>query len=349
MPTQLSKLDAAIKTVADKIRRCRDKSIGEENTKATLIEPLLGALGWNIGDVDEVHREFRPTTNDSPVDYALMISRRARILVEAKGLGERLSERKLIAQVLRYATVAGVEWCVLTDGNEYCIYNATAAVRADEKLFQRVRISENKDGSVPGVLELISRINTEENLLDRLWDAYFVDRRVKDAIRAVFGSPDKGLVRLLRKRHPNLAAKEITNSLRRLDIQIESLDAMVPPPRTRTSRSGRKGRSKKTPRSRRTYNVSLTDIIEAGLLKPPVELFKKYKQKLLKATILKNGDVSFEGKRYKSCSTAAECARGTVTGRRMNTNGWIFWCYNDADEKKHELDDARKRLLAQRA
>jgi predicted type IV restriction endonuclease len=39
-----------------------------------------------------------------------------RIFVEAKRLGERLDDRKLIAQVLNYAVIAGVQWCVLTDG-----------------------------------------------------------------------------------------------------------------------------------------------------------------------------------------------------------------------------------------
>ncbi|GAI27070.1 unnamed protein product [marine sediment metagenome] len=37
----------------------RDQPIGEANTKATLIEPLLAALGWNITNIDEVVREFR--------------------------------------------------------------------------------------------------------------------------------------------------------------------------------------------------------------------------------------------------------------------------------------------------
>ena len=34
-----------------------------------------------------------------------------------------------------YAIVAGVEWVVLTDGNEYRIYNTHAPVPVAEKLF----------------------------------------------------------------------------------------------------------------------------------------------------------------------------------------------------------------------
>jgi hypothetical protein len=55
--------------------------------------------------------------------------------------------------------------------------------------------------------------------------------------------------------------------------------------------------------------------------------------------------VAFEGAVYESCSTAAEYARSTVTGRKMNTNGWVFWQFLDADGKKRTLFDMRQRLL----
>src|SRR3954463_7013898 len=109
---QTTKLQGAIRSVVEKIRRFQDRNLGEQNTKASLVEPVLEALGWDIRDPDEVHREFKPVPGDKPVDYALAILRKPRLFVEAKGLGEMLSDRRWIAQVLGYATVAGVEWCV---------------------------------------------------------------------------------------------------------------------------------------------------------------------------------------------------------------------------------------------
>jgi predicted type IV restriction endonuclease len=50
--------------------------LGEQNTKAALIEPLLRALGWDGEDVDEVHREYKLRAMDNPVDYALMLERK---------------------------------------------------------------------------------------------------------------------------------------------------------------------------------------------------------------------------------------------------------------------------------
>src|SRR5688572_12418857 len=119
----------------------RSENVGEQNTKAALIDPLLAALGWDVEDIDEVSREYRRKSQDNPVDYALFMLRSPRLFVEAKGLEKDLSDRKWISQVLGYATVVGVEWCVLTNGDEYRLYNAHAPVDVEQKLFRVVRIS----------------------------------------------------------------------------------------------------------------------------------------------------------------------------------------------------------------
>jgi hypothetical protein len=72
----------------------RNESIGEQNTKAALIDPLLAALGWDVEDIDEVSREYRRKSQDNPVDYALFMLRSPRLFVEAKGLEKDLSDRR---------------------------------------------------------------------------------------------------------------------------------------------------------------------------------------------------------------------------------------------------------------
>lgn len=199
-----------------RIRKFQERNLGEQNTKASLIEPILEALGWDIRDPDEVHREFKPTSRDGPVAYALLLFRKPRLFAEAKGLGENLVDRKWISQVLLYATVAGVEWCVLTDGDEYSFYKPTAAVDAEKKLFCRIKLSENPSDETGKALGLI------ENLLDVLWNAYFVDWRVKQVLQEMLASPDKGLVRLIRRKLSQLNPKDIVESLRRPDFRINS-------------------------------------------------------------------------------------------------------------------------------
>jgi hypothetical protein len=41
-------LGAVLSDVADRVQRYRDSRIGEQNTKATLIVPVLRALGWDV-------------------------------------------------------------------------------------------------------------------------------------------------------------------------------------------------------------------------------------------------------------------------------------------------------------
>ena len=214
-------LESSIESIIAKIARYKDRSIGEQNTKSSLIEPILESLGWDIHDADEVHHEFKPRARDKPVDYALKLLRKPRLFVEAKGFGENLSDRKWISQVLGYAAVAGVEWCILTDGDEIRFYNATAPVDADEKLFWRIRLSETVPADAAKTLRLVSRANMEENLLADLWAAHFIDRQVRDSLTTLIQSADSKLVALIQSKSKKLTTKEIAHSLRRLETKIE--------------------------------------------------------------------------------------------------------------------------------
>ena len=72
----------ALRTARNPIDPDRGQVIGESNTKSVLIEPVLRALGWDIGDLDEVRREFKRKPSDNPVDYALLL-RTPKLFVEA--------------------------------------------------------------------------------------------------------------------------------------------------------------------------------------------------------------------------------------------------------------------------
>lgn len=343
-------LPQVIKLIAAKVPKYRDRALGEQNTKASLIEPILEALGWDIRDPDEVHREFRPISKDSPVDYALKLIRKPRLFLEAKGLGEDLSDRKWVTQVLGYAVVAGVEWCVLSDGDCYRFYNAAAPVDAEEKLFCTIRLTECSEAEALKTLSLISRRNMEDNLLDVLWSAHFVDRRVKEAVRVMFASVDRALVRLIHRKTVKLTPKDIAESLRRLDIRVDlaTIPPEAPKPSSRQALAKSPGRrsAAEQPRRKAHFAVKLSDLVTAGLLRPPLPLFRKYRGRLVEAKLLPDGTVEFQGNVYKTCSTAAEVARGTVTGRRMNTNGWSFWQFHDGNGKAKELIAARSEYLA---
>jgi hypothetical protein len=345
---QTMKIRETIREVVAKIQKYQGRTLGEENTKTSLIEPVLEALGWNIRDPDEVHKEFKPTTQDKPVDYALTTLRpNPQLLIEAKALGETLADRKWIGQILGYTAVAGTEWCILTDGNEYRFYNATVPLDAEEKLFFQIRLTDCGEAEAAERLRLISKGAMHGSVLGALWKAHYDDRRVRSALQDMVSTPDRGLIRLIRRRTVALSPKQIVESLRRLVPRFESPspvpDSTVQPEGARPKRPQGERRPRK--QGKKHFGVGLADLIAAGLLSPSVRLFREYKGQLMEATLLPDGGVQFQGKRYDSCSTAAEFARCTVTGRRMNTNGWDFWQFLDTNGKKLMLQDVRETYL----
>ena len=89
-----------------------------------------------------------------------------------------MDDRHRPDQILVYAMHAGVQWVVLTDGDEYRVYNAHAVVPFEEKLFRSVRLSD-EGARTEELLELIAKERMRENWIDTLWKAHFVDRQIR--------------------------------------------------------------------------------------------------------------------------------------------------------------------------
>jgi len=338
-------LPDVLEAVRKKIARYQGKQINEQNTKTALIQPVLEALGWDVGNLEEVQQEYKRRPRDKPVDYALLLLRTPRLFVEAKALGQDLSDRKWANQIMGYATVAGVEWVVITNGDEYRVYNACAAVPVEEKLFRAVKVTDH-ESPAEEILQLLSKDRMSENQIEILWNAHFVDRQVQAALEKVFSTvPDPSLVRLLSKRAKELSPPDIRASLGRLQV---SFDFPVQPesaPPKRRGRAASEAAKKAWQTRRQTQDVTLVDLISAGILKPPLELVKEYKGQGFRAELCADGSVKYDGKTYESCSRAASVARSSVLGRRVETNGWQWWHYRDENDNLLKLDDARQRFL----
>jgi len=297
--------------------------IGEEDTKATLINPLLKALGWDVWNLDQVRYEYKFKKQDKPVDYALLIEGEPRLFLEAKALGENLENRKLIFQIAGYAVAAGVEWCVLTDGDEYRLYNTLAKLPLDRRLFRKVSIADDaaEDYTVE-TLGYLCRPTLMEDppILTRAWIRERADRDVRDALRKVVEEGSIKLAHLLKNNAPGLKGlktADIRESLRRAKLEL----------RFEAGPQVRRGKEAGAPPLR--PRVTLSDLINKGILRPPVKLVKNYKGATFHATVLPDGKVEFQGVRYKSLSTAAERAAETLSGRRRAQDGWFFWKIED--------------------
>ena len=279
---------SAVRDVLPEIRgliaRYEGMGITEMETRASLINPVLNALGWRVGDLEQVRQEYRFQPSDNPVDYALMDGGKPSLFVEAKALGRNLGDHKWASQIMGYAIVAGVEWVVLTDGNEYRIYNTHAPVPVAEKLLHSVRVTDDA-ASVSQILELLSRSDAPKERLKAQWHAHFVDRKVHSALSRLFGSElDDSLVSLLREGTTDLTDEDVAASLRRVRTRFEFPlvygDAtddsrppvgpipVQPPP------------VKPLPALVPARDVRPIHLIEAGIIQPPLDCSARTKGRL---------------------------------------------------------------------
>ena len=335
-----------------------NRRFNEQNTKASLIIPVLDALGWDANEPEEVQWEYKPKPRYNPVDFALMLQRTPCLFLEAKALREDLSNDRLTAQLLTYSSVAGVQWAVLTNGDQYRIYNANAPVPIEDKLFRSVSVSSSDRSSVIATLSLLSKTNLQDKKIGRLWKSHFVDRQVGSALEDLLNpeEPARTIVRAIKKLSDGkLTDSDIRASLRRINLGIdfpEEPEIEAIPPKSESKAKPKKGRRGNSSAVGARPSVSLKVIISEGLLSVPCKIHSRYRKNELTATVERDGSVTYEGEQYSSLSTAGGMARkpfhkGDLKGREYpQTNGWIFWEVRDsASGKDVPIDTMRKRYL----
>lgn len=323
----MADLEKAIARVRTRIEKHgQSRSMNEQSTKSALIEPILRALGWDVEDVDEVVHEYRRKQQDNPVDFAMMVVRVPRLFLEAKALRRSLDDPKWIKQALGYASVAGVQWVVLSNGDEYRIYNSHAVVPIEKKLFRKFRLTE-PDPEIPKILSLISKRELQEKTIDLLWNAHYIDNHVKAAVEDLFhGGGTDALIELIRGANRELSVGDVRASLQRASVTVDypaELERLI-------LRTVRRSRAKKARPVTAAPSVTLEDLISRGVVQLPCALSAKYKGVQLEATIEEAERVVFGGKPYSSLSAAASAARAHVLGLKAGapgpaTNGWGFW------------------------
>ena len=221
-PTNLVVTIASLKS---KIRSYFERQLRptEDDTIRIFVLPLLAALGWDIEDLDEVKGQYRHKNSDNPVDFALCLQRSPVLFIEAKSLNENLNDRKRAVQTLNYANTAGVDWCVLTNGNEYRYYKTHAKGEIERKQFLTARIDDDTSPEQSAAkLALIGRDRMGLRDIDALWTNSRIDRQVQAAFKVLL--EDDSMVRLIHRRTVGLKSQEIRDSLLRASILIDYLD-----------------------------------------------------------------------------------------------------------------------------
>ena len=118
----LDELVREIEALKSRIKKHREVLQGSEaQTRMSLIDPLLKVLGWETADPALVRPEYH--LGAGRADYVLLDSNEKELaIIEAKRLGERLSGQHR-EQAIVYAHRRGVRFPILTNGNDWEVYD----------------------------------------------------------------------------------------------------------------------------------------------------------------------------------------------------------------------------------
>ena len=198
----MKELLSCIEQLRLKLDRHKKEDLKETPTRIIFVDPLLQALGWDVRNPDEVELEY-PTIDGRSVDYAPKINGKPVLFIEAKPLNDPLSDVKAITQVVGYATNAGVEWCILTNGISYKVYRASEKAEAPEKLLFEVSIDpkESEGIQIQQIAEQFSRFSQDamaRGVLDEIGEQIFTRGKVRKALDRLFLDPPSTLIKLIR-------------------------------------------------------------------------------------------------------------------------------------------------------
>ncbi|MCD6119175.1 type I restriction enzyme HsdR N-terminal domain-containing protein [bacterium] len=191
-------LEQAIIEVKERIAKLGPRErISEADTKSSLINPILIALGWHIGNLDEVREEYS-MPGGSRADYALLENGKPVIIVEAKAYGCTLDEKSRI-QYINYAQSAAIPLAVLTNGDDWEFHYATEGkIEARKRTIGEIRFSSNPCETISNMLRVCSfdksmRDKLLENRIISIWLPF-----VRDALISAVNSRTSRIIKLLR-------------------------------------------------------------------------------------------------------------------------------------------------------
>ncbi|MCY3837696.1 MAG: hypothetical protein OXH09_03435 [Gammaproteobacteria bacterium] len=124
----LTELITTIETLKERIKEHRpyyDAGKPEARTRVSLIDPLLVALGWDVGDPALV--EIEPMVAKGQADYALLgQSREPLVLLEAKRLSDTRSHHGQLATYVVGENLkrrVKIPYCAITNGSRWQVFD----------------------------------------------------------------------------------------------------------------------------------------------------------------------------------------------------------------------------------
>ncbi|MCY3998139.1 MAG: DUF4268 domain-containing protein [Flavobacteriaceae bacterium] len=191
----------------------------EEDTKATLIEPLLDFLGYSRQDRDALELEGKPDLEDNKkVEYQLLDKNREPIVcVEAKPLHTDLKQKKIYNQVKNYFNNSRkLKLAILTNGYEYRFFtDFTDSNMLDSEPCFEFKLDNITDDVINFLLHFrYGEIQVEEIKSFAREKIYY--SKLREYLRQQIKSPDDDFVTPFAKHLFNSASRSNKGIIRRI-------------------------------------------------------------------------------------------------------------------------------------
>ena len=147
MSDLLFPLLTVVETVRQRIKLARSgQGWNEAQTRASLIDPILTAVGWDTADPLLVRHELK--SSGGRADYTLRESEDHLVaIVEAKSIGDLLGTKD-VGQTTNYANHLGVPYAVLTNGDRWVLYDVFQQAKIEDRLLLDVTVSSAEPQAV---------------------------------------------------------------------------------------------------------------------------------------------------------------------------------------------------------
>ena len=216
-------------------------SFDESATKQVVILRILGTLGWNQYDYDEVRPEY--AVGGGKVDYALRTDGSNKVFIEAKRANESLEHHQ--RQLLEYSFQHGVKLAALTNGMIWWLYLPLREENWEDRRFWSVDIREQDVSEVGSwFVEFLNKENVHsgaaaesaERRLDSLRNDRVIHETLPKAWEDLITDKDDLLVDLIDEKVESLCGlKPGSDVIRRfLDKRAESMSSRALLPKSTT-------------------------------------------------------------------------------------------------------------------
>jgi hypothetical protein len=201
-------MDGDLNTFLDSLKaNSRLSSYTEDQVKMAVVLPILKRLGWNTENIDEVFPEF--SVGGGRVDYALQLSGKSRVFIEAKRPSEDLDSPSHQEQLLTYSFKHGIEIAVLTNGITWSFFLPRAGGEWKSRKFYTIDVMEQEStDAAMKFIDLLSRsavasggaMTNAESLHKGKLKKQAIQDTLPEAWNRIIEEPDSLLVELVAER-----------------------------------------------------------------------------------------------------------------------------------------------------